>query len=104
MARLNEEEFEKLLKRQGFSRVYVWQDAACAFYPEHTHEALTAHIILDGDMTLSMRGRSKTYHAGERCDEGRMLIKVKNEQEEKELAGGAWWGIRPQVQRVLRGG
>jgi hypothetical protein len=22
----------------------------------------------------------------------------------RKLAGGAWWGIRPQVQRVLRGG
>jgi quercetin dioxygenase-like cupin family protein len=68
MARLNEEEFGAQLRRQGFSRVYVWQDAAGAFYPEHTHEGLTAHIILDGDMTLRMRGSSKTYHAGERCD------------------------------------
>ncbi len=48
--------------------MYVWQDAAGAFYPEHTHEGLTAQIILDGEMTLSMLGSSKTYHAGERCD------------------------------------
>jgi quercetin dioxygenase-like cupin family protein len=68
MARLDEEKFKEELRRQGFSRVYVWQDGASTFYPEHTHEGLTAHIILDGEMTLSMRGVTKTYHAGERCD------------------------------------
>jgi quercetin dioxygenase-like cupin family protein len=68
MTRLDEDKFKEQLRRQGFSRVYAWQDAAGALYPEHTHEGLTAHIILDGEMTLSMRGGSKTYHAGERCD------------------------------------
>jgi mannose-6-phosphate isomerase-like protein (cupin superfamily) len=68
MARLNEEEFREQLLRQGFSRVYVWQDGAGTFYPDHTHEGVTAHIILDGEMTLSMRGGSKTYHTGDRCD------------------------------------
>ena len=66
MAQLKEEEFKEQLCRQGFSRVYVWQDGASAFYPEHAHERLTAHIILDGEMTLSMRGVTKTYHVGER--------------------------------------
>jgi hypothetical protein len=64
MAQLTEEEFKEQLRRQGFSRVFVWQDRASAFYPEHTHDGLTAHIILDGEMTLSMRGVTKTYHVG----------------------------------------
>jgi quercetin dioxygenase-like cupin family protein len=68
MARIDEEEFREQLRRQGFSRVYIWQDAPGAFYPDHTHEGLTAHIILDGEMTLSMRGKSKTYRTGDRCD------------------------------------
>jgi quercetin dioxygenase-like cupin family protein len=68
MARIDEEEFRKQLRRQGFSRVYVWQDAAGAFYPDHIHQVLTAHIILDGEMTLSMRGKAKTYRTGDRCD------------------------------------
>jgi hypothetical protein len=59
MARIDEEEFREQLRRQGFSRVYVWQGAAGAFYPDHTHEGLTAHIILDGEMTLSMRANRK---------------------------------------------
>jgi len=28
----------------------------------------TAHIILEGEMTLTMGGRSTTYRVGERCD------------------------------------
>ena len=67
MARIDEEEFREQLRRQGFSRVYVWQDAPGAFYPDHTHEGLTAHIILDGEMTLSMLSKLKTYRTGDRC-------------------------------------
>jgi quercetin dioxygenase-like cupin family protein len=68
MARIDEKEFREQLRRQGFSRVYVWQDGAGAFYPDHTHDGLTAHMILDGEMTLTMRGESKTYRTGDRCD------------------------------------
>jgi mannose-6-phosphate isomerase-like protein (cupin superfamily) len=56
------------LEREGFSHTYVWQDRANAFYPEHTHATETAHIILGGEMTLTMAGRSTTYRKGERCD------------------------------------
>jgi quercetin dioxygenase-like cupin family protein len=28
----------------------------------------TAHIILDGEMTLTQGTQTKTYRAGERCD------------------------------------
>ena len=68
MERVNEQEFREQLRRQGFSRVYVWQDDAGTFYPDHTHDGLTAHIILDGEMTLTIRGESKTYQTGDRCD------------------------------------
>jgi anti-sigma factor ChrR (cupin superfamily) len=68
MARIDEKEFREQLRRQGFSRVYVWQDGSGRFYPDHTHDGLTAHMILDGEMTLTMRGESKTYRTGDRCD------------------------------------
>ena len=47
---------------------YVWQDAPRAFYSDHTHPGFTAHIILDGEMTLTCGGKSETYSAGDRCD------------------------------------
>ena len=59
---------ESQLKAEGFERTFVWQDGPKAHYPDHTHDGQTAHIILDGEMTLTVRGASKTYRAGDRCD------------------------------------
>ena len=39
-----------------------------AFYPDHTHQTETAHVILEGEMTLTMGGDARTYRSGERCD------------------------------------
>jgi mannose-6-phosphate isomerase-like protein (cupin superfamily) len=68
MAQLNESALRKQLESEGFSHTFVWQDGPDAFYPDHTHAELTAHIILDGEMTLTMKGTSQTCRAGDRCD------------------------------------
>ena len=65
---MDEEQLARGLKQEGFRHTYVWQDAPNASYPDHTHATETAHIILGGEMTLTMDGRSHTYRAGERCD------------------------------------
>jgi len=65
---MDEKKIAEQLRREGFEHTYVWQDSANAFYPEHTHETETAHVILDGEMTLTMNGESRTFCAGERCD------------------------------------
>jgi mannose-6-phosphate isomerase-like protein (cupin superfamily) len=59
---------EKALHEEGFLHTYIWQDGPYAFYSDHTHPVETAHIILDGEMTLTQGNETKTYHAGERCD------------------------------------
>jgi mannose-6-phosphate isomerase-like protein (cupin superfamily) len=59
---------EKALREEGFLHTYVWQDGPYAFYSNHTHPVETAHIILDGEMTLTQGNETKTYCAGERCD------------------------------------
>jgi quercetin dioxygenase-like cupin family protein len=58
--------FERQLREEGFGYVYVWQDAAHAFYPDHTHPVETAHVVLEGEMTLTCAGSTRTYRAGER--------------------------------------
>ncbi|MBZ5662879.1 MAG: cupin domain-containing protein [Acidobacteriia bacterium] len=62
----------KLLQRQlqseGFLHTYVWQDGPNVFYSDHTHREETAHIILEGEMTLTHAGATRTYVAGDRCD------------------------------------
>ena len=68
MAPPNERELRKQLESEGFSRTFVWQDGPQAYYPDHTHAGLTAHIILDGEMTLTMGDKSETYRVGDRCD------------------------------------
>jgi quercetin dioxygenase-like cupin family protein len=56
------------LQREGFAHTYVWEDTPNARYPNHTHHMETAHIILSGELTLTINGVSTTYRTGERCD------------------------------------
>jgi len=65
---MRENELSAQLLAEGFSLIYVWEDGPGALYPEHTHRVETAHVILKGEMTLTMDGASKTYRAGDRCD------------------------------------
>lgn len=65
---MDEKKLAEQLQREGFGRTYAWQDAANAFYPDHTHDTETAHIILTGEMTLTLKGKSQTYGVGQRCD------------------------------------
>jgi mannose-6-phosphate isomerase-like protein (cupin superfamily) len=65
---MDEKEMAKQLEREGFGHTYVWQDGPNAFYPEHAHDSETAHIILSGEMTLTMNDQAETYRLGERCD------------------------------------
>lgn len=65
---MNLVELKSQLHAEGFGRTYVWQDASGVFYSEHTHPTLTAHIILSGEMNLTVNGKSKTYRPGDRCD------------------------------------
>jgi mannose-6-phosphate isomerase-like protein (cupin superfamily) len=64
----DQKSLERQLHGEGFLHTYVWQDGPNAFYPDHTHGVETAHIILDGEMTLSRGGETCTFGAGERCD------------------------------------
>jgi mannose-6-phosphate isomerase-like protein (cupin superfamily) len=65
---VNEKALTKQLEREGFAHTYVWQDGPNAHYPEHAHDTETAHIVLSGEMTLTMNGKGQTFRAGQRCD------------------------------------
>ena len=68
MALVDEGKLQEQLAAEGFSRIFVWQDGPGAFYRDHKHAGLTAHVILDGEMTLTRNGKSETFRAGDRCD------------------------------------
>ena len=65
---MNIKDFENALRAEGFARTYVWQDGPGAYYSEHTHPTVTAHIVLDGEVTVTSEGMTQTYRARERFD------------------------------------
>jgi mannose-6-phosphate isomerase-like protein (cupin superfamily) len=65
---MDEKQLAEQLRKEGFAHTYVWQDGPNAHYPDHTHAMETAHIILAGEMTVTMAGHTVTYRAGQRCD------------------------------------
>ena len=62
------EGLEHQLHNEGFLHTYIWQDGPDAAYPDHVHDVETAHIILNGEMTVTQAGTTQTYGVGERCD------------------------------------
>lgn len=65
---MDEKGWEKKLREEGFRRIYVWQDGPSVHYPDHTHDTLSAHIILDGEMALTVEGKTQTFKPGDRFD------------------------------------
>jgi len=64
-----QELFSKCLTKVFYPAVTTkLQDGPNTSYPDHTHLVETAHIILDGEMTLTQGGETRTYGIGERCD------------------------------------
>jgi mannose-6-phosphate isomerase-like protein (cupin superfamily) len=66
--RMDVGQLEARLHEEGFRHTYVWEDPSEVFYQDHRHPTLTAHIILSGEMKLTVSGESNTYYPGERCD------------------------------------
>jgi len=61
-------DLERKLQSEGFRHTYIWQDGPNAYYPDHTHPVETAHVILDGEMTVTQNGQTRTCPAGDRVD------------------------------------
>ncbi|PYV18779.1 MAG: hypothetical protein DMG21_03570 [Acidobacteria bacterium] len=62
------QDWEKALRQDGFRQIYTWEDGPNASYPDHSHAGATAHVILEGEMTVTSEGRTETYKAGDRFD------------------------------------
>ena len=65
---MDEKELERGLKEEGFSGIFVRTDRPGAYYPDHTHAGVTAHIVLDGEITVTSGGETVTYTPGQRFD------------------------------------
>jgi mannose-6-phosphate isomerase-like protein (cupin superfamily) len=65
---MDDKNHAEVLLREGYVHLYVRDDGPNIDYPEHHHRAESAHIILGGEISLTMNGETKTYRAGERCN------------------------------------
>ena len=65
---MNLGDLEKQLRSEGFTHTYIWEDGPRVFYPDHKHATATAHIILEGEMTVTSEGKTETYKVGDRFD------------------------------------
>ena len=65
---MDEKKFEKQLKQEGFRVTYTWEDRPGTYHSNHIHPLTTAHIILDGTMTLVVKGTSHELNPGDRFD------------------------------------
>jgi mannose-6-phosphate isomerase-like protein (cupin superfamily) len=65
---MNEKSHEETLREEGFSGVFIHRDRPNVYYPNHTHSGITAHIVLEGRITVTSEGKTATYGPGERFD------------------------------------
>jgi mannose-6-phosphate isomerase-like protein (cupin superfamily) len=65
---IDEKKLVSDLHGEGFSHTCIWADGPNTHYPGHAHADETAHIILSGEMTLTINGESHLCKAGDRCD------------------------------------
>lgn len=89
---------ERQLHGEGFLRTYVWQDGSNMFYADHAHASETAHIILDGEMTLTQGGLTQTFGPGERCD---VPSGATNMDQNSRLVESRWTGKHFEKLRLI---
>jgi quercetin dioxygenase-like cupin family protein len=65
---MKEKDIRKKLMEEGFTNIYVWEDAPGTFYPDHTHPGVTAHVVLEGEIAVTSEGKTNTYRKGDRFD------------------------------------
>ncbi|HEY4479363.1 MAG TPA: hypothetical protein VI981_03345 [Candidatus Paceibacterota bacterium] len=61
-----EEEYKKILKREGFNHVYEWHDKANQKYEEHAHKGKVSIFITGGSITFNLDGKEYMFQKGER--------------------------------------
>ena len=64
---MNQADFEKTLRAEGFTEFFDRQKEASETSPEHAHEFDARLLVLAGELTIACNGRPQTFRAGEIC-------------------------------------
>ena len=63
------ERIKKQLTQEGYTHIFLWEDAPNTHHPYHTHHHDTAHVIIDGSIEVEKSdGQCTTYTEGDRFD------------------------------------
>lgn len=63
------EKIKEKLTKEGYTNVFVWEDAPNTHHPFHHHHQDTTHIILEGSLSIEIEGiKSVLYTKGDRFD------------------------------------
>ena len=62
------DQWKKKLQEDGFGELWVHKDPANHTYEEHSHPVDTTHVVLKGEMMVSVVGKAHVVHEGERLD------------------------------------
>lgn len=65
---LSEKDLSEILMKEGFKRVYVWEDYPGSYYPDHSHDFYSAHIVLEGEIKIKTSDGEFVFRRGDRFD------------------------------------
>jgi quercetin dioxygenase-like cupin family protein len=63
---MTEQQWRELLTKEGFKTIEVGTDPAGMEYPPHKHDTYVEHVILAGEMTLTIEGETSILKVGDR--------------------------------------
>ena len=64
---MNQADFEKKLKAEGYDEMVDRRMEANHFNPEHAHEFDACVLVVDGEMTIARNGTPQVFRAGDTC-------------------------------------
>ncbi len=56
------------LSADGYSDINEWHDNASVIYPAHQHDGDTAHIVVSGNIFITINDEESEYKPGDRFD------------------------------------
>ena len=68
------QQWKTTLLEDGFRQQWVHRDLAGYFYAAHEHPVDTAHVVLQGSMTIVVEGKENEVSSGERFDVAKNVV------------------------------
>jgi len=64
---MNQADFEKTLRAEGYTEFFDREREPTETSPEHAHEFDAYLLVLEGEATIACNGKPQTFRAGDTC-------------------------------------